>query len=244
MTAIQLFGVALSFLLGEMLLPPYVNRALAAKSASASRSGFIMAGLFVIVWLAIVAVLGVLGHVLLPADTVADNVFVALARHLLPSGFYGLLLAAVIAIVMSSQESVLNSGSVTFVRDIVGTLGNPSERATLLLAKGSTLGLAAVAIYAAHFAPSIIDGLLILYSIWAPTIILPLLIALYCRKTRPLAGCLAMLLGGTSSLLWQTVLKEPHGIPAILVGMVVAGIAYGVGHAFGNPIDESQQQSN
>jgi len=242
MTAWQLIGVAVSFAFGEILIPPYANRALAAKSVSASKKGFLFAGGFVIVWLAIVAALGIVAHGILPADTKPDDVFVALGRAVLPAGLFGLLLAAIIAIVMSSQESVLNSAAVAFVRDIVGIFASPGERATLLLAKGSTLVIAGAAIVAAQFSPSIIEGLLLLYSIWAPTILVALIAGLYIKNTRPLASWLSILGGAAVSLGWQFA-KEPGGVPAILVGLAASMALYSIGHLLGRPIDRNDSPS-
>ncbi len=236
MTNMQLFGLALSFMLGEALIPPYANRALAARSQAGSRSGFVMAGLYCVVWLAIVAALGVIAHTFLPQDTPSDKVFLELGHHLLPVGLFGLLLAALVAIVMSSQESVLNSSAVAFVRDIVGVLFAPSERLTLRLAKGSTILFAAMAIYFAQLAPSIIDGLLILYSVWAPSILVALVLALYLQETRPAAGWLSIIAGGSTSVIWQSLPDEPFGIPAILVGLVASLAGYLIGHLAGKPL--------
>jgi SSS family solute:Na+ symporter len=226
----QIFGVVLSFMVGEALIPPYANRALAAKSGAASKAGFVAAGLFCVAWFGIVILLGVVAHSLLPAGTSGDDVFIKVAQEVLPVGFLGLLLAAVVAIVMASQESVLNSAAVAFVRDIVGVMYSPSERMTLFLAKASTLVFAAAAIYATQFAPSIIDGLLVLYSIWAPTILLPLVLGLYIQATKPAAGYLSILVGGGSSIAWQTILHEPYQVPAIFVGLSAAAFAYLIGH--------------
>jgi SSS family solute:Na+ symporter len=168
-------------------------------------------------------------------------VFVAVARAVLPAGFFGVLLATIVAIVMSSQESVLNCAAVAFVRDIVGIFVSPSEKAALLIAKLSTLGIAIIAILAAQFSPSIIDGLLLLYSIWAPTILVALIAGLYIKKTRPLASWLSILGGAAVSLGWQFA-KEPAGVPAILVGLVASIILYAIGHAFGRPIQMKSGQ--
>lgn len=230
----QILGIVLSFMLGEALIPPYANRALVAKTEIASSQGFVAAGLFCVVWLAMVALLGVVAHDLLPVGTSGDDVFVALAQRVLPAGLFGLLLAAIVAIVMASQESVLNSSAVAFVRDIVGVFHKPSERTALLLAKTSTLIFAAVAAYASQFAPSIVDGLLVLYSIWAPTILLPLVLGLFLENTRPAAGWLSILAGGTGSIGWQMILQEPHGIPAILVGLLASAIGYVIGQLVGS----------
>jgi SSS family solute:Na+ symporter len=235
MTVWQLIGIAVSFAFGEILIPPYANRALAAKSVSASKTGFLFAGVFVIVWLAIVAALGVVAHEIIPADTKSDDVFLSLGRAVLPAGIFGLLLAAIIAIVMSSQESVLNSAAVAFVRDIIGVFASTGEKTTLLMAKGGTIAIAAAAIVAAHFSPSIIEGLLLLYSIWAPTILVALIAGLYVRQTRPLASWLSILGGAAVSLGWQFA-KEPGGVPAILVGLGASLILYGIGHVVGRPI--------
>ncbi len=232
MTAWQLIGIAVSFALGELLIPPYANRALSARSVSASKSGFLLAGGFIIIWLAIVAALGIVSHGIVPADTKPDDVFVAVGRAVLPSGIFGLLLATLVAIVMASQESVLNSAAVSFVRDIVGIFATLGEQATLFLAKISTLVIAALAIFAAQFAPSIIDGLLILYAIWAPSIIVSLIAALYLKVPKPLASWLSILGGASASLVWQFA-KEPHGVPAILVGLAASVLLYGIGHRWG-----------
>jgi len=232
MSALALFGIAISFLLGETLLPPYANRALAAKSTQGSTAGFVMAGVYTIIWLGVVAVLGVLAHSFVPDGTAADNVFVLMGKQLLPIGVYGILLAAVVGIVMSSQEAVLNSGAVAFVKDIVGVFGAQSEKRALFLGKAATLGIAVAAIYFAHFAPSIIDGLLILYSIWAPSILLPLIAALYGWRGGSVSGWLSMLMGAGVSMVWQLMLNEPAGIPAILAGLVGSAAGYLVGMGF------------
>lgn len=239
MTGWQMFGISLSFALGEVLLPPYANRALAAKSEAASRSGFLMAGGFTVIWFAIVSALGIVAHGLIKGNPASDDIFITIGRAVLPSGVFGLLLATMVAIIMSSQESVLNSSAVAFVRDVVGIFFRLSESATLSLAKVSTLLIAALAIFVARYSPSIIDGLLVLYSLWAPTILLPLLLGLHLRNTKPLASWLSIIGGGAASLIWHLE-KEPGGIPAIVVGLAVAGVMFALGHFIGTAAQSEQ----
>ena len=230
MTWLQLVGVAASFLFGETLIPPYAHRALAARSDAASSRGFILAGAYSLVWLFICATLGIYAHGYIDPATPADDVFLSMGRILLPYGSFGLLLAGVIAIVMSSQESVLNAGTVCLVRDIIGSGFALSDRASLLLSRVGTLLIAIIAALAARYSPSIIDGLLVCYSLWAPALLLPLLLGLYLKRTAPLAGVLSILCGAGTSIAWQMFLHEPAGIPAILVGLLASALAYGLGH--------------
>lgn len=234
MTGWKMFGIAISFMLGEVLIPPYANRALAAKSQAASKAGFLMAGVFVIVWLAIVAAFGIVAHGVIPANTAPDDVFVTAGKALLPIGVFGLLLATIVAIVMSSQEACLNAAASSFVRDIVGVFAKPTEKTSLLLAKCGTLALAALAVVFAQFSPTIIEGLLFLYAIWAPCIVVPLIAALFFEKAKPLAGWLSILGGGVASWAWQSA-KEPGAVPAILIGLAASMVCFALGQAFGKP---------
>ena len=233
MTGMQIFGIMVSFLLGETLTPPYANRALAAKTEGASRNGFILAGLYCPIWLGLCATLGILGYQFLPSGTVPDDVFLGLGKTLFPGIIYGALLAAIMAIVMSSQESLLNSASVALVRDVIGINGNLTDKNQLLLGRAGTLVIAVLATIVAQYSPSIIEGLLICYSIWAPGLLLPFLLGLYLKETKPMAGWLSMIAGASVSIIWQTVLKEPMGIPAILVGLAASLLGYGIGHFMG-----------
>jgi SSS family solute:Na+ symporter len=239
MTGMQILGVVVSFLLGETLIPPYVARALSATTEQASRKAFILAGCFAPIWLGLCAALGFFGYYYLAPGVAADDVFLGLGKQLLNPFFYGCLMAGVVAITMSSQEATMNSASVVFVRDIVGLRGNMSDKAQLLLGRAATLGCAGVAVIVAQFAPSIIDGLLICYSIWAPSLLLPFLLGLYVKNTKPMAGWLAMIAGGVVSIGWQTVLKEPLGIPAILVGLAASLLGWLIGQWLGKA--KSQQ---
>lgn len=240
MTGMQIFGIIISFLLGETLTPPYANRALAAKTEVASKKGFVLAGLYCPIWLGICALLGVYGHFFLPEGTAADDVFFGLGKHLLNGVIYGCLLAAVLAIIMSSQESLMNSAAVALVRDVIGIQGKMHDQTQLILVRVGTIVIALFAVVVAQYSPSIIDGLLICYSIWAPSLLLPFILGLYIKNTKPMAGWLSMLCGAAVSILWQTVLKEPGGVPAILVGLTASLAGYMIGHFFGGNVIKSQ----
>lgn len=241
LTGIEIVAIMVSFFLGETLIPPYANRALAAKTGAASRMGFGLAAGYCVIWLAMVATMGVAAHQFLPAGTSPDNVFLGLGRAVLPYGTYGLLIGAGIAIVMSSQESVLNSASVSFTQDIAKTIRPLTDRQALRSSRVGTIVIALLATVAAAGAPSIIEGLMICYSLWAPSILVPLIAGLYLRRTRALAGWLSMIAGSGTAILWQS-LGQPLGCPAILAGLTASGAAYILGHALGHEVNDATLQ--
>ena len=177
--------------------------------------------------------LGIVGKVLLPDIDASDKVFMQLVLSYVPHGLIGIVLIALVAIVMSSQESVLNAGAVSFTKDITKRFWQISDRQALLLSRIYTLIVGVLATIFAYYAPSIIDGLLILYSIWAPTILFPLIAGLFIENTRHSAGWLSIILGGSTSLVWRLMLGEPMGIPSIIIGLIGAAIGYIIGHLKG-----------
>lgn len=230
---IQIAGLAVSFLLGETLIPPYANLALASRTSKVSKSGFIIAGIFSIVWFAVMTATGVTARGIVPANTPEDHVLIELIRTLMPVGGYSLLLVALISIVLSSLDSLLNAGAIVFTEDIIKPLTSLSDRTALLIGRRATVLIAAVAAVSAIWIQSIIDGLLICYGIWAPAILPALIIGLWVRRPRPLAGILSMGVGTITALLFGFVLPASKQIPGIIPALGAALAAYLIGHRFG-----------
>lgn len=229
MTPLQVAGLLLSFFLGETLIPPYANRALAASSSGTARRGFLGGAGYSIIWFSMVVCLGVVASVVIP-DIKPDDAFMSLAVKFLPHGLLGVLVVAIAAIIMSSQESMLNAGAVSFTRDIRDALSTIllTDANRLSLSRLSTLIMGTIAAMLAYNAPSIIDGLLIIYSIWAPSVLPVFLIAILLHKPVHAAGTAAMVVGALTSLVWQFGLKEPGQVPAILVGLTANLSTYGI----------------
>jgi solute:Na+ symporter, SSS family len=228
--SITIFGLLLAFFFGESLIPPYVNRALAASTQKHARYGFIWAGFFGLAWFVVVFFLGVIARFILPSSTPPDDVFLSLASITLPHGLLGLLITGVIGIVMSSQDSVINSGSVSLTKDVLLFLRDEKQR--FIASRIGTIAIALVAGLVAFYLPSLIEAILICYTIWAPTVVIPLVVALFLPSNvrRPLAGVLGILFGGSAVIVWSFVLNEPGGIPSLIVGLVscLIGIAIGM----------------
>lgn len=225
-SVLSILGLALSFLLGETLIPPYANRALAAQSENASRKGFILAGLFSIMWFAMMAVAGVIARVVVPAPGDIEGVLVALAGAVLPSGLLGLFLVALAAIVMSTQEALLNSAAVCLTRDLSSKIRARNEDSQLVIARLATLVFGVLAVWMALRAPGIIDGLLICYSLWASTVLPPLVWGVIGLPTTRWSGVLSVLLGGAVTGYCLTA-KLAGRNPAIAVLAGLTGSAVG-----------------
>ncbi len=96
-----------------------VQRVLGAKSIQHAQWGSVLAGFLKIIPLFTMVIPGVMAIQLFPDLPNADMVFPALVTEVLPIGLTGLVLAGLVAAIMSSVDSTLNSASTLVVHDFV-----------------------------------------------------------------------------------------------------------------------------
>jgi SSS family solute:Na+ symporter len=96
-----------------------VQRVLGARDVNHARYGALLAGFLKLTPLFIMVLPGVMAVVLLPDLTDPDQVFPTLVREYLPVGVLGLVMAGLIAAIMSSIDSTLNSASTLVTLDFI-----------------------------------------------------------------------------------------------------------------------------
>ncbi|WP_310621469.1 sodium:solute symporter family protein [Flexibacterium corallicola] len=217
-----LVALVLVFMFGETLVPPYMQRLLAGKTATAAARGTLYAGLFSFAFFAVTGAIGLVALALAP-DLDPNKAMPYVIMTVLPPVLKGFVFSGVIAIIMSTADSYLNSASITFVKDILLPLrSKPLQEETLLfLAKIATLVVGVLSILFAISIESILDILIYAYNYWAPIILVPLVNAIYgLRKgTLPfLAGATA---GGLTTLVWQSFLSSPGDISGLVLGVLM-----------------------
>jgi len=233
MPTVEIVGLIAAFLLGETLIPPYANRALATQSSRASRNSFLLAGVFSFLWFTMMIVLGTVARTVVPPETEGDHVLLSLVRTTMPIEGRMLLLIALISVIMSSLDSLMNAGAVVFTQDVVRPLARMSDRTSLTCGRLATVVIAVVAAAAATAVPEIITGLYICYTIWAPAILPAAVLGLLLKKPRALAGILSMITGATAAVglqLIEYVWPDALAVPAILLALVASLAAYLLGH--------------
>ena len=226
-----LAALAVALLVGETLVPPYVQRALIARRPLDARLGAVVAGVFSLLFFAITGAIGVVGRVLYP-DANATSILPRMVLNVLPAGLSGLVMVAILAIIMSSADSFLNAISVSMVRDFIQPVAGYKikDRSALMLGRILTLVAGTASILLALAISSVIDILLWSYNFWAPTVVIPLVASLFVRKPKAWAALAAMICGGGVTALWAVAsglgLADGLGWPEALVQNF--GLASGV----------------
>ncbi|MBL8466306.1 SLC5 family protein [Methyloversatilis discipulorum] len=95
------------------------QRLLGARDLRAAGQGALLAATLKLLPLFLMVMPGVMAAVLLPGLDRPDTVFVQLIAHYAPAGLAGLMVAGLIAAMMSSVDSALNSASTLLISDFV-----------------------------------------------------------------------------------------------------------------------------
>ena len=215
---------------------------MAAKTEQYAKSGFLKAGMFTIAWFLVCASVGVLSAGQFPES---QNVFLSAIKEYLPVGMYGLVVTVLVNIVMKSQDSLLNAASVALNNDLLGNYQKGNGRTTkgLFITRIFNVIIGIVAVIFAVNVPNIIDALLWCYTLWAPTIVLPLVIGVMKKNVKPISGLLAIIAGAIGTAIWEWGLHNPNEIPSLLVGIVCNQIVFWISQfAFSKPINHSLLQ--
>lgn len=129
-----------------------VQKTLSARSLNHARWGALLAGLTQVL-LVLLIFPGIIGREILPQIDNPDQVWPALAFDFLPIGLRGLVLAALVAALMSTLDSVLNGASSLVVNDFIKTRNRQ-------LTERQLLGIGRI----------LVGVFMILAALWAPQI--------------------------------------------------------------------------
>lgn len=152
-----------------------------------------------------------------------------LLRTVLPVGLLGIMMAAYFSAILSTADSCLMASSGNVVTDIVGRFipFSPESRQFVRLSQGVTLLIGAVALLLATSMTNVLDLMLDSYSFMVTGLFVPVIGALYWKKSTSEGAMTAMILGGSTTLLLRySSLEMPFQLDPALFGMTISAIAF------------------
>lgn len=122
-----------------------IQRALAAKDNREAQKGILFAAFLKLLMPVLVVLPGIAAAIIAPDLTAPDSAYPTV-MGLLPTGFQGLVFAALIAAIVSSLASMMNSISTIFTMDIYSHLGGKIRSESQLVTVGRLTSLTAMII--------------------------------------------------------------------------------------------------
>ena len=212
--------LALPFML-PTLSPIYVQRFLMSRNRTQGSKACFRVSL-VYLFIAFMAVLlGLCARVLLPNLLKADKALVTLVGQYLPVGMYGFVVAGILAVLMSTVDSQLNSGSIMFVNDVIVPLSgkNISDEMKLRMSRWSAWIIGIAAIVFASYSTSIFEVKVIGKSLWLSVILVPLYFLLFNLKISVRGLLFSAFVGLGTIVLWNANIKPVTKIDGLFPGL-------------------------
>lgn len=189
-----LFFIGLPYLVG----PDIYTRLFSARTSETARRAAFHTAVLLLPAAFAITLIGIIARVLLPGIP-PESAFPSLVMKILPAGFNGLVIAALLAAVMSSADTCLITTATILATDIIGPLRRrtPDEKSMLALSRIMVVVIGIIAILIALKVQGIIHSLILAYTVYSSGVVIPLLFGFYARRLKLNGtGAIAAAVGG------------------------------------------------
>ncbi|NRB10779.1 MAG: hypothetical protein HRU35_04095 [Rickettsiaceae bacterium] len=204
------------------LNPALFQRVSMAKNINQATKAFLIAGIFCILIDLLICWTGVL---LFTVDSSLDpkNLFSSLVNNYSITGFKGFVIAGVMAMIMSSSDSYINSSSVMFSHDFCRYFKFIKIKDELLVSKIFSCCVGIFAFILALNSKTILGLLMMTMGFYNSVLTIPFLLAIFGFRSSSKSFFIAAMSGVIVSLVWQIYFKNStidSAIPGMFANLV------------------------
>lgn len=214
---------------GVVALPQIAVRAMSYKNSRSMHRGIIISTIVVGFIMLNMHLIGVFARPVLPGVEVGDTVMPLLAQEILPSWLAGIVLAAPMAAIMTTVNSLLLLVSSTIVKDIYLNYVEPhaKEKRVKGLSMGITAVLGVIVILMSLNPPDLIIWLN-LFSMGGleAAFIWPIVLGLYWKRGNKYGAIASMAAGVSSYVTFEMLEMRPFGMHSVVTAISLALVAY------------------
>ena len=163
------------------------------------------------------------------SDTDPETGLPMLLRTVLPVGLLGIMMSAYFSAILSTADSCLMASSGNVVTDIIGyvTDVDHNDPAFLRFSQIATLIIGVFALLVASTMDSVLDLMLQSYAFMVSGLFVPILGALYWKKSSSTGAIAAMIIGGSTTVAIQQLVEQiPFGLDANVFGITASAIVF------------------
>ncbi|SHL32299.1 sodium/proline symporter [Halomonas caseinilytica] len=221
-------GALLIFSIGYMGWPHVVTRHMAMRNPFHARRAGVYSTLWNLVFVSAPYILGTLAILVLPDLDDPEQAIFALAQNLLPAAVVGIVMAAIMAAIMSTADSILlQTGSIA-ARDLYERFINPrmEEKQMVRVSQLIVLLLGMACAVIALFEPPAVFSIVVFTTSVLGSAFLPAYVAAVWWKKANTPGALAsIIVGAVVAFLWKYLgLEAATEIHPMLAGLVLSSV--------------------
>ena len=195
--------------LGILFYMPFINpavmqRLLMAKDTAQMKKSMYVAAIIQVPFHFYITIIALIAIALDP--NVAPNAAVPfLLDTAIPTGFKGLMIVGILAIIMSTADSYLNVAGISLVHDVCNPLRKKPmpDKQELLFIRLASVAVGLLGILAAISFESVIDLILNFLGAWVPAIVVPLYAGIFGLKASSKSFLIGAISGVAMFILWK-----------------------------------------
>ncbi len=202
------------------LSPHHAQRLLMTRNRSqGSKAYYNMSWTFLFV-IIMALFLGLSARVLFPTLARSDQALLALITNCLPVGVFGVAVIGILAVLMSSADSVLNCGGIILVNDIIMPFvkHDLSEKLKLKMVRITSIIIGIIAIFFASQRSNIFETRILVSTLWLSVILFPLYFLLFNMKISVKGLFISAIIGFVTANYWNLTIKPILNIDGLFPG--------------------------
>jgi solute:Na+ symporter, SSS family len=163
------------------------------------------------------------------ADTDPETGLPMLLRTVLPVGLLGIMMAAYFSAILSTADSCLMASSGNVVTDIIGkfTPFDPDSQKFVRISQVVTLIIGVLALMLAAAMTNVLDLMLDSYAFMVSGLFVPVIGALYWKRSTPAGAMTAMIVGGTTTIaLRYSGIELPYDLDPNVFGITASALSF------------------
>ena len=228
-------GAILIFSIGPLGWPHLVTRHMAMKSPSTARQAGGWATAWNLLFVPTPYLIGIFGVLILPSISDPEMVIFQLAGELLPSAATGLVMAAIMAAIMSTADSLLLQTGTIASRDLYQRFidSEASEQQMVWVSRGLVILIALIGYFVALVEPPSVFNVVIFATSVLGSAFLPAYVcAVWWKKANTPGALTSIIIGALVSFCWEyfditsitTVAPMLAGIVSSTLTMIVVSL--------------------
>lgn len=206
--------------------PMLIQRILMAKDKRQSAQSLVISGILYIPFYAIITVIALSAVLMFPGID-PNDAFLNILDYSLPTVVKGMAVSGVLAVIMSTADSVLNVSSIATTRDVIAVLwpSKISDKSELMLSRIVTVLLGITSIYVATMFSSMIDFGIYFSNFWTPTVVAPMFLYLFNLKTDVKTYLISVIMGFVSIIIFRYSVTGGYVVVSQITGAFVTFVA-------------------
>ncbi len=215
--------------------PMLIQRILMSKDEKQATQSFIISAILYVPFYAVVALIALCAILMFP-DIDSNNAFLSVLDYSLPTIVKGISVSGVLAIIMSTADSLLNAASIAATRDVCAVLwpNKIDDKAELTLSRVVTIAFGLISIFVATRFSNMIEFGLFFSNFWTPAVVGPMFLYLFNLKTDIKTYLIGVAVGFIFIVIFRysvpedwTIVSQMLGASVTFVTMFILGKYFG-----------------